>query len=56
VARDELILCLNEFKEVLNDYYSLPVYMISIDEVHFRIIVPEMAYPLIIIIHRRHID
>jgi hypothetical protein len=56
VARLELILRLNKVKEVLNNCYSLPLSVMSINEVHFHIIVPKIAYPLIIIIYRRYID
>jgi hypothetical protein len=56
VARLELILCLNKVEEVLNNCYGLPLSVISIDEVHFYIIVPKMAYLLIVVIYRRYID
>jgi hypothetical protein len=56
VVRDELILRLNEVKEVLNDCYGLPLDVIGVDEVHLCIIVPEMANPLIVVIYRRYID
>jgi hypothetical protein len=56
MARDELILHLDKVEEVLNDYYSLPFYIISIDEIYFHIIVPKMAYPLIVVIYKRYID
>jgi hypothetical protein len=52
--RLELILRLNEVEEVFHDCYDLSLNVMSIDEVHFCVIVPEIAYPLIIIIYRRH--
>jgi hypothetical protein len=52
--RLELVLHLNKVEEVFHDYHGLSLSMISIDEVHFRVIVPEMAYPLIVIIYKRH--
>jgi hypothetical protein len=52
--RLELILRLNEVEEVFHDCCSLSLSVISIDEVHFHVIVPEMAYLLIVIICRRY--
>jgi hypothetical protein len=53
--RLELILRLNKVEEVFHDCRGLSLSVISIDEVHFRVIVPEMAYPLIVVIRRRYI-
>jgi hypothetical protein len=55
VTRLELILRLNEVEEVFHDYRGLSLSVMSIDEVHFRVIVPKIAYSLIVIIRRRYI-